>query len=247
MRGSKLHVLFALLVVAALASCSTSPEDPFEGLAVYDESIPETAFEQFYVAYDNFGEMSRSSELIVVGTLAGYEQNVLTQGPDEEDPEQVKTVFDGYVFVVDEVIKGDVGIGDELRVATTSLMLNPDDSPRFRIPEAEVAALFEDGMTRRVGKGQLNYVLYVVNFEGEDLYRLNTPGGAAQVFDDGRIGQGALGPMARSVKDGLDNHAHGDDHGHSHGVSVPSFDKDIGSLEGDTLSLTDLRAAASTG
>ncbi len=246
MRGTRRYALAVLVLALTIVGCGASPEDPFEGLAVYDESIPETAFEQFYVAHEDFRAMSRSSELIVVGSLAGYDQNVLTQEADEEDPEQLKTVFDGYVFVVDEVIKGDIAVGDEVRIATTSLMLNSDDSPRYRIPETEVAALFEEGMVRRVGKDHADYVLYAVNFEGEDLYRLNTPGGAAQVFDDGRIGQGALWPMARSTEDG--HHSHGPTtHRHGEGISVPSFDADRMALAGDTLSLADLRAVVDEG
>ena len=175
------------------------------GFAAYDESIPETSMHPYWVAHDDLSSLSRSSDIAFVGRITDYTEAVLVVNDDPtEEPDPTATVYDGVVFTVDELLVGELPVGEtQVTIATRVLLRNTDGTPRFRVSATPIE-IVRPGIFARNETDRQRYIVYALAghkgtpFYANGIYFFNTPGGVAPVLVNDRIGIGAARPLADS-------------------------------------------------
>ena len=178
------------------------------GLAAFDESIPLTASESYWYLKDDLQSLSDTSALGFVGRITGYVESIKTLPYSDDTPAEDRgyDVYDGIVFSVDELLTGELDPSTgTVTVATRTLVLNPDATPRFRIREESMETVLL-GIEGRHEQDGPSYLVYVTEdqetyspFYNSGYYFFNTPGGVAPMLDGERIGNAADRPLARPV------------------------------------------------
>ena len=219
------------------------------GFTAYDESIPETSMHPYWVAHDDLSSLSRSSDIAFVGRITDYTEAVLVVHDDPaEEPDPTATVYDGVVFTVDELLVGELPVGEtQVTIATRVLLRNTDGTPRFRVSATPIE-IVRPGIFARHETDRQRYIVYALAghkgtpFYANGIYFFNTPGGVAPVLVNDRIGIGADRPLAGALKEAGNEGAIATD-GEASGT--PAIGPGPG-LADSGLGLDDARTAART-
>ena len=220
-----------------------------DGSAAYDESIPETSLQPYWVAHDDLKSLSRSSDIAFVGRITDYNEAVLVVHDDPtEEPDPTATVYDGVVFIVDEVLVGKLPAGEtQVTIATPVLFRNPDGTNRFRVSVSPIE-IVRPGIFARDEPERQSYIVYALAghkgtpFHVAGVYFFNTPGGVAPILANDRIGRGADRPLAGTLEEAGDEGAIATD---GEVTSTPAVGPSPG-LADSGLGLDDARTAART-
>ncbi len=170
--------------------------------------------------YPEIQALSDSSDLIFVGHITGYVQDVKrfkfgvdTQSatPDQEleleriiegfgDPAPYE-IWEGVEFTVSEVLHGELP-NDTPRVTVLrpALVVSEDGSRQMRIFDPPMSTV-QPGVFARDADERPTYVVFVKSSDlfGTDSYVFNTGGGAARIRSDGTLGQGMSSPFAMTI------------------------------------------------
>ena len=259
------RLMSCLLVAAVCVSCSRSytagpPNEgsaldsqqgveSMAGFAAYDKSIPETSLQPYWVAHDDLKSLSRSSDIAFVGRITDYTKAVLVVHDDPtEEPDPTATVYDGVVFIVDEVLVGELPAGEtQVTIATPVLFRNPDGTNRFRVSVSPIE-IVRPGIFVRDEPERQSYIVYALAshkgtpFHVAGVYFFNTPGGVAPILANDRIGRGADRPLAGTLEEAGNEGAIATD---GEVTSIPAVGPSPG-LADSGLGLDDARTAART-
>lgn len=219
------------------------------GFAAYDKSIPETSLQPYWVAHDDLKSLSRSSDIAFVGRITDYNEAVLVVHDDPtEEPDPTATVYDGVVFIVDEVLVGKLPAGEtQVTIATPVLFRNPDGTNRFRVSVSPIE-IVRPGIFARDEPERQSYIVYALAghkgtpFHVAGVYFFNTPGGVAPILANDRIGRGADRPLAGTLEEAGNEGAIATD---GEVTSTPAVGPSPG-LADSGLGLDDARTAART-
>ena len=181
---------------------------PTEDLMAYDQSIPLTDTEGWWVLYDDLESLSGTSTLAFVGRIIGYQERIRVVPHSIEVPavHRGANVYDAIIFAIDEVLVGeDDPRQNAVSVAVRRLILNPDGTARFRVSESPIETV-EPGIAARNMSDKPSYIVYVTEdqetyspFYDSGYYFFNTPGGVAPMLGGERIGYALDRPLARPV------------------------------------------------
>lgn len=177
----------ALLVVIA-SSCSsdgtspvdvaepTTPADENVEAAVEDDDLPVEQMESFYVRFESARAMAASADVVAVVTLAEIEPDVFELLPTAEGP-QVTLLYEGLVFTVDRLIKGN---GETtVTVRTPTLLVGADGGPISRMaPDHPPIGASDIGTSYLVF---LSPALVDPSLVDPGLYDVETPDGVAMM------------------------------------------------------------------
>lgn len=109
----------ALVLAAAIVLSGCTREDA-------ESELPIAQVSYSYIDYEpSVQSMAAMADLVAVGTLTELRSVVWTH-VDEEDPFAEEEVYDGAVFVVDRVAKGELATGDEVVVRYQVLLRDPE-------------------------------------------------------------------------------------------------------------------------
>jgi len=126
----RIVVSLGLVGALAISACSNGVSDT----PVSDEPLPTVVIQNSYADYGpSVRSMADIADTVVVGTLSEIRTDVWTH-IDGEDPFPSEEVYDGAVFVVDRVAKGNVDVGDEVVVRYQTQVRDPET----KRPEARV-------------------------------------------------------------------------------------------------------------
>ena len=174
-----------------------------EGLATYDESIPDGGYEAYYIYHQNVKSLSRASDIIFIGRITNYIESALKVPQLETASIGLQTnVYDGIVFTVDELLAGELPLNTrEITVLTFALITDAQGSPMVKISDSPIEVV-RSGIEQRNLPDGPTYLVFAVQEEDQsspfyrsDFYYFNTPGSVVQVMDNGLLGVGVDKPL----------------------------------------------------
>ena len=174
-----------------------------EGLATYDENIPDGGYSAYYIYHQDLESLSLASDIIFTGRITNYIESVLTvPDPDTASIGLQIDVYDGIVFTVDEVIVGELPANtQEITILTFAMITDEQGAPMVRVSDSPVEVI-RSGIEQRNLPDGLTYLVYALQednqsspFYRSDFYYFNTPGSVVQVMDDGLLGVGVDKPL----------------------------------------------------
>ena len=174
-----------------------------EGLATYDENIPDGGYSAYYIYHQDLESLSLASDIIFTGRITNYIESVLTvPDPDTASIGLQIDVYDGIVFTVDEVIVGELPANtQEITILTFAMITDEQGAPMVRISDSPVEVI-RSGIEQRNLPDGPTYLVYALQeddqsspFYRSDFYYFNTPGSVVQVMDDGLLGVGVDKPL----------------------------------------------------
>ena len=182
-----------------------------DGLATYDESIPDGGYSAFYIYHENLKSLSLASDIIFTGRITNYIESILTvPDPDTASIGLQIDVYDGIVFTVDEVIAGEIPANtQEITMLTFAMITDGQGAPMVRISDSPVEVVRSGIEQRNLPDGPV-YLVFALReddpsspFYRHDFYYFNTPGSVVKVMDNGLLGVGVDKPLSSArVTDG---------------------------------------------
>ncbi len=206
----------ATSTVAPTAPAPASSQAPsgLEGLAAFDESLPVAGVAVDYFLYRSLESLSYDSDIVFIGRITGYMEDVLAGPPSEGDLQLESTppdVYDGIVLTVDEVLKADrLDAGDEVTILRWSLLWThyPDGGSWSRITVPPIN-IIRSGIEQRYLPDGPRYLVYALSGDEDgpyydpDRYWFNTCSGVAGIYNGEVLA--AAGPPMRGARLTLDD------------------------------------------
>ena len=124
--------------------------------------------------------MADDAEIVAVATLRDVVPEVYVLPPTEDESSTPTwLVYDGLVFTIDTLVKGDGPEGDDretVTVRTPVLLVGEDGEPISRMETKHFAIGYDD-----IGK---RYAVFLtLSLVDDELYDLHTPDGVAELVD----------------------------------------------------------------
>lgn len=174
-----------------------------EGLATYDESIPDGGYDAFYIYHEDLKSLATASDIIFTGRITNYVESALTvSDPDTASIGLQIDVYDGIVFTVEELIAGNLPDGtQEITILTFAMITDEHGEPIVRISDSPVEVVQAGIEQRNLPDGPM-YLVFALReddpsspFYRSEFHYFNTPGSVVQLLDDGRLGVGVDKPL----------------------------------------------------
>ena len=224
--------LTIVILVSAGTSCSSSPDSVNEpqtvehdtqniefnetptttsliavgtqGLATYDESIPDGGYDAYYIYHQDLESLSGASDIIFTGRITDYIESALAVPLSDTASIGLQIdIFDGIVFTVDELLAGELPADtSEITILTFAMVTDADGDPMVRISDSPIEVV-RSGIEQRNLPDGPTYLVYALQednqsspFYRSDFYYFNTPGSIVEVLDDGFLGIGVDKPLS---------------------------------------------------
>ena len=92
-----------------------------DGLATYDENIPDGDYNAFYIYHQDLDSLARASDIVFAGRITEYIESALAvPRTDTTNVGLQIDVYDGIVFAVDEVLSGELSSDTKKVMVLTS-------------------------------------------------------------------------------------------------------------------------------
>ena len=175
-----------------------------------DDTLDEAFYEAMWDGAD-FWSAALNADAVFVGTVIGTSKQEFVEGPDMEDPLRSTTEWDGVLFSIDEVIKGDAKVGEVLTVAHPAVVVTGETIMRVEDhPIDEILPVLRSFRNSDVKAPEDQQFLVLVGF-AEDLQlhmfmgpNSIVPMGSDTVFDssDRFLSGMSAGELAAALKSG---------------------------------------------
>ena len=183
-----------------------------QGLATYDESIPDAGYHAYYIYHQDVDALSASSDLVFIGRITDYKESVLTVAFTDmaSTPLGVQSdIHDGVVFTVEELIAGELPSNTkEVTMLTHALIVDAAGDPMVRISASPIEVLRSGIEQRNLSDGPRYLVFAIQNdptgpYYGPNIFSFNTPGSVVRVLNDGILSVGVDMPLnsAKTTED----------------------------------------------
>ncbi len=181
-----------------------------EGLATFDETIPDSHSHSYYVYLETVEALTIESDLVFIGRITDYIESHIKVTSPEYLFGQID-IFDAIVFTVDEIVAGEVAQGDEnqgkpkINLLNLALITDSQGTPTARVQESPIETLIPGIKQRNLPDGP-SYLVFAERLNdpqsrlyGESNYGLITDASVVRVFEGGKLGVGAGSPLNVAV------------------------------------------------